>query len=44
MSDTPPKFFLPAPMLGEHTSEVLAQLGYDGNAIDALRAIGVIGK
>jgi crotonobetainyl-CoA:carnitine CoA-transferase CaiB-like acyl-CoA transferase len=44
MSDTPPKFFRPAPMLGEHTSEVLAQLGYDGREIDELRAAEIIGK
>ena len=44
MSDTPPKFFRPAPLLGEHTSEILAQLGYDGSEIDELRAAGIIGK
>ena len=42
MSATPPKFFRPAPLLGEHTSEVLSQLGYDGNAIEELRSNGVI--
>jgi len=44
MSDTPSKFFRPAPLLGEHTSEILAQLGYDGSEIDELRAAGIIGK
>ncbi len=29
MSDTPPKFFRPRRCSGEHTNEVLAQLGYD---------------
>ena len=39
MSDTPPKFFRPAPLLGEHTEEVLAQLGFDGKRkIDELTA------
>lgn len=42
MSDTPPKLFRPAPLLGEHTSEVLRQLGYDGSAIEELRTSGVI--
>jgi crotonobetainyl-CoA:carnitine CoA-transferase CaiB-like acyl-CoA transferase len=42
MSDTPPKFFRPAPLLGEQTEEVLAQLGYDRNAVQKLRASGVI--
>jgi formyl-CoA transferase len=31
-----------APLLGEHSDEVLAELGYDGPAIDALRADKVI--
>ena len=42
MSDTPPQFFLPAPMLGEHTDEVLSQLGYDSTEVKDLRASGVI--
>jgi crotonobetainyl-CoA:carnitine CoA-transferase CaiB-like acyl-CoA transferase len=42
MSDTPPKFFRPAPLLGEQTEEVLAQLGYDSHAVKELRASGVI--
>src|SRR3954470_13960822 len=31
-----------APQLGEHTDEVLAELGYDGAAIERLRAAGVV--
>jgi formyl-CoA transferase len=42
MSATPPKFFRPAPLLGENTEEILARLGYDGNAIKELRVNGVI--
>ncbi|MGH7851910.1 MAG: CaiB/BaiF CoA transferase family protein [Candidatus Binatia bacterium] len=42
MSATPPKFFRPAPLLGEQTEEVLGKLGYDSNAIKQLRTSGVI--
>ncbi len=42
MSGTPPKFFRPAPLLGENTEEILAKLGYDGNAVKELKANGVI--
>lgn len=42
MSDTPPKFFRPAPLLGEQTEEMLAQLGYDSDEVKELRANKVI--
>ena len=42
MSGTPPKFFRPAPLLGENTDEVLARLGYDTPTVKELRASGVI--
>ena len=43
LSDSPqPKELKPTPDLGEHTEEVLAGLGYDGKAIAALKASGVI--
>jgi crotonobetainyl-CoA:carnitine CoA-transferase CaiB-like acyl-CoA transferase len=32
----------PSPALGEHTREVLAELGYDASQIDRLIAAGVI--
>jgi crotonobetainyl-CoA:carnitine CoA-transferase CaiB-like acyl-CoA transferase len=42
LTDTPPQFFRPAPLLGEHTDEILERLGYDGDAIKELRASGVV--
>ena len=42
MSDTPPKFFRAAPLLGEQTEEVLAKLGYGSDEVKDLRASGVI--
>jgi crotonobetainyl-CoA:carnitine CoA-transferase CaiB-like acyl-CoA transferase len=42
MSSTPPKFFRAAPLLGEHTEQVLAKLGYDIDTVKELRASGVI--
>lgn len=40
---TPAAIGRPAPLLGEHTDEVLAELGYDAAARAALRADGAIG-
>jgi crotonobetainyl-CoA:carnitine CoA-transferase CaiB-like acyl-CoA transferase len=42
MSGTPPRFYRAAPLLGENTEEVLVELGYDKNALEELRANGVI--
>ena len=42
LSETPGRFAHRAPMLGEHTDEILAELGYSEAAIDALRAANVI--
>ena len=39
---TPPVLRRPPPALGEHTDEVLAELGLDAAAIAALRAQGVV--
>ena len=40
--DTPPVLRRPPPALGEHTGEVLAELGLDAAAVAALRAAGVV--
>lgn len=42
LSETPAAFLAPAPLLGEHTTEVLQGLGYDDGEIHALRDHGVI--
>ncbi|HEV8439760.1 MAG TPA: CoA transferase [Methylomirabilota bacterium] len=42
LSETPGRFRHRAPTLGEHTEAILAELGYDAEAIDSLRARGVI--
>jgi len=42
LSDTPPQFFRPAPLLGENTEEILERLGYSKEVIKELRASGVI--
>jgi crotonobetainyl-CoA:carnitine CoA-transferase CaiB-like acyl-CoA transferase len=42
LTGTPTRFFRPAPLLGEHTEEVLTQLGYDNAALKELRDDRVI--
>ena len=42
LSGTPAQFYRPAPLLGEHTEEVLGQLGYDSAALKELRDEGII--
>jgi crotonobetainyl-CoA:carnitine CoA-transferase CaiB-like acyl-CoA transferase len=42
MSDTPAGIRRPAPQLGQHNEEVLAELGYSGEKIKDLREKGVI--
>ena len=41
-SATPTSIDRPAPMLGEHTDEVLREAGYGGDEIAVLRARGAI--
>lgn len=40
---TPAELRLPAPLLGEHTDEVLRELGVAPDAVTALRRDGVLG-
>jgi crotonobetainyl-CoA:carnitine CoA-transferase CaiB-like acyl-CoA transferase len=42
LSRTPASIRTPPPLLGEHSDEILAELGYDAEAVDRLRADGVI--
>lgn len=42
LSETPGRFRRRAPTLGEHTDEILAELGYRPDQIDELRTKGVI--
>jgi formyl-CoA transferase len=42
LTATPPVLRRPPPALGEHTDEVLAELGLDAAAIAALRARRVL--
>jgi len=43
LSDTPGKVRSLAPLLGEHTDEVLRQLGYNQKEIESLRQEGAVG-
>ena len=42
LSDTPGSIRRPAPLLGQHTDEVLNELGYEESVIQELRADGVV--
>lgn len=42
MTDTPPTVRAPSPDLGDHTSDVLGELGYTPAEIARLRADGMI--
>jgi formyl-CoA transferase/CoA:oxalate CoA-transferase len=42
LSDTPAELRLPPPLKGQHTSEILLELGYDENSIEAFRAAGIV--
>ncbi|HYN70071.1 MAG TPA: CoA transferase [Candidatus Eisenbacteria bacterium] len=42
LSETPAGIRTPPPMLGEHSREILGELGYDGAAIDGLAARAVV--
>jgi crotonobetainyl-CoA:carnitine CoA-transferase CaiB-like acyl-CoA transferase len=42
MSDTATGFERPAPVIGEHTDEVLREFGIDAAEIAGLRAAGIL--
>ena len=42
LSETPGRFRQRAPTIGEHTAEILGELGYDRAAIEGLESRGVI--
>jgi crotonobetainyl-CoA:carnitine CoA-transferase CaiB-like acyl-CoA transferase len=42
LQDTPPVLRRPPPALGEHTDEVLAELGFDASRIKAMREAGIV--
>jgi crotonobetainyl-CoA:carnitine CoA-transferase CaiB-like acyl-CoA transferase len=42
LSETPAEVRLPPPLLGEHTDAVLAELGYDADAIAKLHTDGAV--
>jgi crotonobetainyl-CoA:carnitine CoA-transferase CaiB-like acyl-CoA transferase len=42
LSETPGTYRRPAPLLGEHTDQILATLGYGSDEVAALRAEGVV--
>jgi crotonobetainyl-CoA:carnitine CoA-transferase CaiB-like acyl-CoA transferase len=43
LSDTPGRLRTPAPEIGEHTAEILGQLGVDKAELDALAREGIVG-
>ena len=42
LSETPGSYRRPAPLIGEHTDEILKSLGYDAGEIAALHADKVV--
>jgi crotonobetainyl-CoA:carnitine CoA-transferase CaiB-like acyl-CoA transferase len=42
LSETPGAVDRPAPLVGEHTTELLRELGYDDDAQGRLRTAGVV--
>ena len=44
MDATPLRHQGPSPGMGQHTDEVLAELGFDETTVEALRAAAVVGR
>ncbi len=42
MEKTPATYRIPAPQLGEHTAQILEELGYSPEEIEELRKEGVV--
>ena len=42
LSDSPARYRMPPPRLGEHTDDILSELGYSGEEIERLREQGVV--
>ena len=42
LSETPGEIYAPAPLLGEHTEEILTNLGYTLNEITLFKNKGII--
>jgi hypothetical protein len=43
-SATPPEVYRGAPLAGEQTREILAELGYDGASADRLAGSGIVAE
>ncbi|MFM7679721.1 MAG: CoA transferase, partial [Roseiflexaceae bacterium] len=43
LTETPATVRRHPPMLGEHTDEILAEIGFDATQIEVFRASGVLG-
>jgi crotonobetainyl-CoA:carnitine CoA-transferase CaiB-like acyl-CoA transferase len=42
LSETPGAYRRPAPLIGEHTDDILKSLGYEASEIAALHAEGIV--